>query len=274
MDLGIEGRVAIVSGGSKGIGFATARALLAAGCAVTISARNPAALESAKARLEAEAQGRVAAISADMTERAQVKAVVEQTIARFGQVDIAVSNVVGHVISQAESGPHAGHFADLDPADFKAEFKQLLLSAWYLAEAVLPTMRARGWGRIVNVGSGVAREPAWHLPHMLPNAVRPAVAGLYRGLASRLASSGVTVNSVLTGSIATERNADYFTWLAKERGVDREDLLREMYAGSPIQRPGKPEEMAAVIAFLCSERARHISGQSLPVTGGVSRHLF
>ncbi len=274
MDLGIKDRVAIVSGGSKGIGFATARALTDAGAKVMITARNRDQLEDARARLDPQGGGKVCAYAADMTDEAGVAGAVAATVAAFGPVSIAVSNVVGHVIDTKEAGPHAGHFSDVDPDGYRMEFKQLLLSAWYLAQQVIPGMKAQGWGRIANVGSGVAREPNWELPHILPNTVRPAVAALYRGLAADLSPHGITVNNILTGSIATERNRAYFTWLAGERGVEVEDLLREMYKAGPIQRPGKPEEMAGLIAFLCSERAQHISGQSIPVTGGRSRHLY
>ena len=274
MELGIHDRVAIVSGGSKGIGFATARALLNAGAKVMITARNRDTLEEARARLDPEGAGRVLAFAADMTEEAQVAQVVDAAVNAFGPVSIAVSNVVGHVIDSREAGPHAGFFEDVDPDGYRMEFKQLLLSAWYLAKLVVPGMKAQGWGRIANVGSAVAREPRWELPHILPNTVRPAVAALYRGLAADLAPFGVTVNNILTGSIATERNRAYFTWLAAERGVELDGMLREMYAEGPIQRPGKPEEMAGLIAFLCSERARHVSGQSIPVTGGRTRHLY
>jgi len=274
MDLGIEGRVALVSGGSKGIGFATAQRLLTAGAKVMIVARNAQTLEAARGRLAADADDRIEALSADMTDEAGVASAIQATVDRFGPISIAISNVVGHVIDPKEAGPHAGHFEDVAPADFMSEFKQLLLSAWYLARGVIPAMKAQGWGRIANVGSTVAREPRWELPHMLPNAVRPAVAGLYRGLARDLAPFGITVNNIMTGSIATERNGDYFTWLAAERGVDRGEMLAQMYAQGPIRRPGKPEEIASLIAFLSSDRARHVSGQSIAVSGGRSRHLY
>jgi 3-oxoacyl-[acyl-carrier protein] reductase len=274
MDLGLAGRVAIVSGGSKGIGLATAEALLAEGCRVCIAARSPDTLEAAREELEAGAPGRVIAVQADMTEAAGVGRVVSEARAAFGPIDIAISNVIGHVIEPDGDGPHAGYFQDVPSAGYRSEFRQLFLSAWYLAREVVPEMKARGWGRICNVGSGVAREPQWELPHILPNTVRPAVAGLYRSLAGELAPFGITVNNILTGSIATRRNLDYFTWLAQERGLELETMLREMYAGFPIPRPGRPEEMARLMVFLCSNQAAAIAGQSIPVSGGRLRHLY
>jgi len=157
--------------------------------------------------------------------------------------------------------------------EYRREFDHLLMSAWALALAVLPDMRARGWGRICNIGSGVAREPATHLPHVLPNAVRPAVAGMYRILADRVKGDGVTVNNILTGSILTERNRSYWVWLANERNLTVDEVTSAVTAGIPLRRMGKPEEMAALVAFLCSRQASRITGQSIPVSGGSAVHL-
>lgn len=275
MDLGITGRVAIVSGGSKGQGLATADALLGEGCAVTIAARDPATLEAARDRLcAAHGADRVEAISADMTDGTAVAEVARRAEARFGSIDITVSNVIGHVIDPKGDGPRAGHFRDLEAADYRLEFRQLLLSAWYLARAAIPGMKARRWGRILNIASGSAREPQWEIPHMLPNTVRPAVAAMHRDLAAELAPYRITVNSMLTGPITTERSLAYYGWLAEQRGVPLETVLAESAARLPLRRPGKPEEMGRTIAFLCSEQAGMISGQAIAVVGGRLRHLF
>jgi 3-oxoacyl-[acyl-carrier protein] reductase len=274
MDLCIDGKVALVSGGSRGIGFAIAEELLREGAMVVITGRSRESLERAESNLQQIARRKAFAIAADMTIAGDVDHAVAEAGRRFGPVQIAISNVIGHVIEPDEDGPHAGFFASTASASFKTEFKQLGLSAWHLAAAVIPGMRRAGWGRLINIGSGVAREPAWELPHILPNVVRPAVAGLYRCLAKELASYGITVNSILTGSIATERNRDYFLWLARERGVPVEDLYRKFYGGSPIKRPGLPSEMAALAVFFCSTRASAISGQAIAVSGGIFRHIY
>jgi 3-oxoacyl-[acyl-carrier protein] reductase len=194
---------------------------------------------------------------------------------RFGPVGIAVSNVIGHVIDPETegSGPGAGTFASMAPEDYRREFDHLFVSAWALAHAALPDMRAARWGRICNIGSGVAREPATDLPHVLPNTVRPAVAGMYRILAASLAGDGVTVNNILTGGILTERNRSYWKWLAGERGQTFEEVTAGVNARIPLRRQGEPEEMAALVAFLCSQQGGRITGQSIPVNGGGSRHL-
>lgn len=274
MDLSLQGRTALVSGGSKGIGLATAKRLAMEGAVVVIAARSEGPLQAALAALAEIAPGRAHAVAADMTEAAGVRSVVDEARRFAGEIDIAVSNVIGHQIEADGGGPPPGHFQTVPPQEFKAEYKQLVLSAWRLARAVVPAMRERGWGRIVNISSGVAREAMWELPHILPNVARPAAAALHRVFARALAGTGVTVNSILTGSISTERNRAYMEWLAKERGQSVEAIIAEFYAATPARRPGTPEEMAATIAFLCSEQARLISGQGIPVTGGLVRHNY
>ncbi|MDO8363413.1 MAG: SDR family oxidoreductase [Actinomycetota bacterium] len=275
MDYGINDKVAIVSGGSRGIGRAIAEALLGEGAFVMISARTEVTLAAAAVELDALAPGRVAAVAADMTDPDGVQAVVDATRARFGPVSIAVSNVIGHVIDSKKEGdgPGAGNFASMPAAEYRREFQHLFVSAWALAHACIPDMRAQRWGRICNIGSGVAREPATELPHVLPNVVRPAVAGMHRILAARLAGDGITVNNILTGSILTDRNLSYWNWLAGETGSTFEAVTAGFHSRIPLRRQGKPEEMAALVAFLCSQRAARITGQSIPVDGGITRHL-
>jgi 3-oxoacyl-[acyl-carrier protein] reductase len=275
MDYGLDGKVAIVSGGSRGIGKAIALMLATEGVSVMLAARTESDLQSAAAEIAAVAGDRVATDAADMTNPSDVDRVVAVTRDRFGAVSIAISNVIGHVVDATKEGdgPGAGSFASMPAEEYRREFQQLFVSAWALAHSVLPDMRSAGWGRICNIGSGVAREPATNLPHVLPNVVRPAVAGMYRLMAHRLAGEGITVNNILTGSILTERNLAYWQWLANERGVAVDDVTSTFHAQIPIRRQGAPEEMAALVTFLCSNQARHITGQSIPVDGGISRHL-
>ena len=275
MDLGLDGRVGIVSGASRGIGRAIATALAAEGVRVVLAARTRADLELAAAEIDQLHPGAVEAVPTDLRDPAAVRLLVERATARFGQVDIVVSNVIGHVIDADKEGggPTAGTFASTAQGDYGDEFRHLLVSAWSLATAALPQMRERRWGRILNVGSGVAREPMKELPHVLPNTVRPAVAGMHRILARRLAPEGITVNSLLTGSILTERNRSYWEWLAEERGQPVVEVMRTMTDLIPAGRMGEPSEMAAVAVFLASERAAKITGQSIPIDGGINRHL-
>jgi len=240
-----------------------------------IAARTQSNIDEAVTAIDAIAPGRVAGMSADMTDPEAVRHVVAATRDRFGPVAIAISNVIGHVIDADKEGdgPGAGTFASMPPGEYRREFEHLFVSAWALAEAAIADMRTLGWGRICNIGSGVAREPATNLPHVLPNTVRPAVAGLYRILADRVRPDGITVNNILTGSILTERNRSYWEWLAVERGQTVEEVRSGVTDNIPLRRMGEPEEMAALVAFLCSRQAANITGQSIPVSGGSSAHL-
>ena len=275
MEYGLKGKVAVVSGGSRGIGKAIGQMLVEEGARVMLAARTRSNLDYALKELPAIGTGEVDAIAADMTDPADVQRVVDATRSRFGPVSIAVSNVIGHVIDSSKEGdgPGAGNFEGMPAAEYRREFQHLFVSAWALAHAALPDMQAAGWGRIGNIGSGVAREPATNLPHVLPNAVRPAVAGMYRLMAARLRGDGITVNNILTGSILTERTRSYWAWLANERGQTVDEVTSGFRDTIPLRRMGEPREMAALVTFLCSERAAKVTGQSIPVQGGSSHHV-
>jgi 3-oxoacyl-[acyl-carrier protein] reductase len=272
----VQEQVVLVSGGSRGIGRAIAEMLAGEGVRVLIAARTQSHLDEAAGAIDTIAPGHVLAVAADMTDPADVGRIVGIARQHFGPVGIAVSNVIGHVIDPGKEGdgPGAGTFATMDPQEYRREFTSLFVSAWALATSCLPDMRVARWGRICNIGSGVAREPTTDLPHILPNTVRAPVAGLYRVLAHRLAPEGITVNNILTGSISTERNSSYWRWLAGERGQTVDEVTKGVRAGIPLGRMGYPEEMAALVAFLCSRQGAHLTGQSIPVSGGSgAKHL-
>ena len=161
MSRSLQDKAALISGGSKGIGLAIAKRLASDGARVVISARTEAILEQSLQVLAAIAPGRVFAVTADMTDQQGIERAVAAARRAAGKIDIVVSNVIGHQIEPDGKGPPPGHFQTVRPKEIHAEFKQLVLSAWHLACAVVPEMRKRGWGRIINIASGVAREPAW-----------------------------------------------------------------------------------------------------------------
>ena len=247
MDLGIEGRVALVTGGSQGIGRAIAAELSAEGAKVAIASRTREKVD--------EAAGEIGATGFvhDATDPNHAPALVDEVVAALGPVDILVTNT---------GGPPAGP----DPLDFPREeweraYASLILDPLELAKAVLPGMRERGFGRIVNVASTTVREPAPAL--MLSNAHRAGVLAALKTISREVAADGVTVNSVLPGRIATDRLFSLF---------GGEDNAREYGAADvPAGRLGTVEEMAAAAAFLCSARASYITGVALLVDGGVTR---
>ncbi|MFK4038453.1 SDR family NAD(P)-dependent oxidoreductase [Nonomuraea wenchangensis] len=250
MDLGISGKVALVTGGSAGIGLATAKSLAREGCDVCVVGRTPERL--ADAVVELQEFGKVVhAVLADVEDPSAARRVVEETRDVLGPVDILVANA---------GGPPPGRFTDASLADWDVAVQRNLLGTVRLIHAVLPEMRSRGWGRIVTITSRSVREALDGLA--LSNATRSAVAGVVRTLAREVAGDGVLVNNVLPGPIDTDR-------LRETSGG--EENLAERGRSVPIGRIGRPEEVGDVVAFLASERASFVNGVSLLVDGGESR---
>jgi 3-oxoacyl-[acyl-carrier protein] reductase len=248
MDLQIAGRIALVTGASKGIGYAVAEGLAAEGARLVVVARSADALEEAAARLRA-AGGEVHAVAADVGTVAGARTALERANDIVGPPDILVSNA---------GGPPAGTPSALDDAAWGKAFELTLMSAVRLARGVIPGMRERGWGRIVNVTSLSVRQPLLGLT--LSNAMRSAVTSWARTLAMEVAADGVTVNNVAPGYTATARLEELFA----------DDYARARLMSSiPAKRFGTPHEVAAAALFLCSSQASYVTGQTLLVDGGV-----
>jgi 3-oxoacyl-[acyl-carrier protein] reductase len=250
MDLGIDGRVALVMGASKGIGRGIATALAREGARVAIVSRSMERLEQASAEIEGEAVP-LAADTGDLARLARLPGEVE---ARLGPVEILVTNT---------GGPPPGGALDAGLDQWRDAYENLVLAPRVLVEAALPGMRERGWGRIVNVGSSSTREPIPGLA--VSNAHRPGLLGWLKTLSDEVAADGVTVNDVATGRFATDR-------LAANWG-GREEMERGAVQGIPAGRLGDPDEYGDLVAFLCSERAGYITGSSIPIDGGLRRSL-
>ena len=249
MDLGIEGRVALVTAGSKGIGRAIAAELAAEGARVAVSSRSRERIEAAAAEIGAKPYVH------ETTDLDAVPALVESVEADLGPIEILVTNTGGPPI-----GP--------DPLAFTREqweqaYRELVLGSMALVERVLPGMRERGFGRIVSVASTSVREPIPVL--MLSNSHRSALLAALKTIARHVAADGVTVNSVLPGRIATDRTISNFGSLETAEQVARETV--------PAARLGTVEEMAAAAAFLCSARASYVTGTAMLVDGGLTHAI-
>jgi 3-oxoacyl-[acyl-carrier protein] reductase len=247
MDLGLEGTAAIVGGASAGMGFAIAQALAAEGCAVTMCARDDARLQ--------ESAGRVAgaiAIAGDVRDAALLERLVDETVAARGRLDIVVNNA---------GGPPPGTFESTPDEAWADAFELSLRSVVRLTRLALPHLRASGRGRVVNITSWSVREPIPHL--ILSNAIRPGVLGWAKSVAHELGRDGITVNTIAPGKVATGRMRELWEARPDPAAAEAEDI-----ASIPVGRMGKPEEIAAAVAFLCSEQAAYISGVVLPVDGG------
>lgn len=262
MDLGIEGRVAVVAASSKGLGRAIAEELAAEGADLVMCARGEAALNAAADRIRALGRT-VVAIPADLSREREPERVIEEAIGAFGKIDILVTNT---------GGPPAGRFEDHDLDAWRAAVRLNLESVVGLTRAALPTMKLQRWGRIINVTSIAVKQPVENL--ILSNSVRAAVTGLARTLANEVASFGITVNCVMPGYTRTDRLDELAVATAAREGVSIEEIRDRWHVQIPMRRLGEPREFAALVAFLASERASYITGTSIPVDGGWIQSLL
>lgn len=262
MDLGLKGKVALAAASSAGIGRAVAEALAAEGADLVICSRNQEALDSAKGELRRHG-GTVVAVPADLTEPEGVRSVVGLAQETFGRVDILVTNT---------GGPPAGPFEAHSPEAWDLAVRQNLFSVLNLVREVLPGMRDRKWGRIINVTSIAVKQPSDNL--ILSNSVRAAVTGFARTLATETAADGITVNNVLPGFTRTGRLTELAGKRAEIKGCEPQDIWDSWHREIPMNRVGEPHELAALVAFLASEKASYITAQSIAVDGGWIKSLF
>lgn len=256
MDLGLAGKVAIITGSSRGLGLASARALVAEGCSVCICGRGEEALSEAALDLAAAAvtPAEVLAVRADLADEAGIRDVVEATLSRFGGVDVLVNNVAlargGDIISTTD-------------ADWQEAFDQTLFPAIRATRLVVPSMRARGGGAVIIISSIFGREAGGRMTY---NAVKAAEISLGKSLAQQLAKDNIRVNSVAPGSISFPGGS----WFKRQQS-DPEGIARFIKAELPFGRFGSAEEVGDVVAFLASARASWVSGTSVVVDGCQSR---
>jgi 3-oxoacyl-[acyl-carrier protein] reductase len=263
MDLGLHGKVAFVAAGSKGLGRAVAEELAAEGASVAINARGAEALDATCEAIRSSSRAEILAAPGDVSSADQVEAMIEATVRRFGHIDILVTNA---------GGPPSGVFESLSPEMWKSAVDLTLLSVVNLTRAVLPGMKARRWGRIINVNSIAAKQPVHGL--MLSNSIRSAVTGFARTLADEVATFGITVNNILPGYTRTERVVQLSEAAASREGISTEEALARWTSEIPMGRLGEPREFGALAAFLASERASYITAGSIAVDGGWIKSLL
>jgi 3-oxoacyl-[acyl-carrier protein] reductase len=251
MDLGIEGRVALVMGASRGIGRGIAKVLAREGARVAIVSRSRERLDEAAAEI---GEG-VTPFVADASDTERLAALPAEVADALGPVDILVANT---------GGPPLGGALDHELSEWEHAYRSLVLAPRVLAGTVVPGMRERGWGRIVNVGSMSTREPIAGLN--LSNSHRMAAVGFLKTLAREVAADGITVNTVATGRFATDRLADHTGSLEQAEGAARTQV--------PAGRLGQPDEYGDLVAFLCSTRAAYITGTVIPIDGGLLNSAF
>lgn len=263
MDLGLKGKVAIVAASSKGMGKATAMGLAAEGARVTILARHQADLQQAAGEIRERCRAEVLAVPADVTREDDLKRVVQETLGRWGTVNILVTNA---------GGPPAGAFDDMDDARWQAAFELNLLSTIRLVREVLPHMRRAGGGAIINLQSTSVKVPIEGLT--LSNGIRPGVIGLAKSLSVELARDKIRVNNVLPGAIMTDRLRQVMGARAQTAGKSFEEMRHSRAAEIPLGWIGEPEDVANMIVFLASDRARYVTGATVQVDGGLVRSIL
>jgi 3-oxoacyl-[acyl-carrier protein] reductase len=262
LDLGLEGKVALVTAASKGLGRAIATELAREGASVMISSRDVEALSKTAGEIREETGAEVAYLAADLTSAGDIEALVSHATSRFGGVDVLVNNT---------GGPPPGTFEELDDEAWQGAFEQVLMSLIRCVRAVLPVMRERGGGRIVNVASSSVKQPIEALT--LSNTFRTGLAGLAKNLSIELAPDGILVNTLGPGRIATARSQGMDASQAESRDVSVEEVRAEFEARIPLGRYGTPEEFARVAAFLASPANSYVTGQAILVDGGMIRAL-
>lgn len=263
MDLGLTGKIALVAAASRGLGRAVAEELAREGAHVLICARGAEALRETAKSIRAATGVRVVDVVADLSDSSDVVRVAERALAEFGRVDILVTN---------GGGPPAGPFENHSPDAWQAAIRQNLLSVVELTRVILPGMKERRWGRIINVTSIAVKQPVDNL--ILSNSVRAAVTGFARTLANEVAPFGITVNNVMPGYTRTQRVEELAERNASLKGTTPE-AERAVWEGQiPMARLGESSEFAAMVAFLASERASYTTGASIPVDGGWIRGLL
>ena len=260
METHLRGRVALVTAASKGLGFATARALASEGCKVALSSSRSDSLDAAVKQLAAEGYD-VVGHKADLSIGAECDALVDWTAAHFGGIDVLINNT---------RGPRLGLVDELSDDDWRGAFDLVFMSALRITRRALPHLRSGG-GAVVNLTSIAAHQPVDGL--VLSNVLRPGVVALGKTLAKE-AAPDVRVNSILTGRFLTDRIVEENKYRATQLGVSEDEVVKRATASIPLGRYGRPDELAAAAVFLASDGATFITGATLSVDGGEHQHLF
>lgn len=263
MDLGLKGKVAMVAGASRGLGYAVARALATEGVIVSMSSREARAIETAAGKIHAETDAEILATAADVRNAGAIEAWRDETLRRFGRLDLLFTN---------SGGPPAGKFADLDDGAWQSGFELLVLSVIRMTRLAITPMRKQGGGAILLATSSSVKEPIANLT--LSNVLRASVAALAKTLSAELAPDRIRVNHLIPGRIATDRVRELDEINAKKAGISLEEQQKRAAAAVPLGRYGDPAEFGRAAAFLLSDAASYMTGATLQVDGGMIRSVL
>lgn len=263
MDLGIKGKTALITASSKGIGKAVAEGLAAEGCNIAICSRNKSVLIETTHEIKFKFGIEPFWGICDLNQLKDIENFFNAVQNHFGKVDILVNNC---------GGPIPGFFRDLSEEDWENAFKQVLLSVIRFSNLALPKMIEQEWGRIINITSVAVKQPVYNL--MLSNSLRAGVTGFAKSLSNEFGNKNITVNNVAPGYTLTHRLYELAVNRAKASGKSHEEILVDMAKDIPMNRLGSPEEIAAIVTFLASQKASYITGTTIQVDGGSTKSIF
>jgi 3-oxoacyl-[acyl-carrier protein] reductase len=263
MDFGLKGKVALVTASSKGLGRTVALGLAKEGAKIVICARDKETLKKTAEEIRNATDTEVLSVVTDLTKYGDIKKLVNETIKKFGRIDILFTNA---------GGPPPGKFMEFSDEDWKKAFELNLLSVVRLCKEVIPYMQEQRWGRIIHSTSISVKEPLENL--VLSNSLRAGVIGLSKTLANELGPYNILVNAVCPGATATERLENLVKARVEREGITEEEARRGWTNSIPLGRLGTPEEFANLVVFLVSERASNITGTAIQVDGGFIKGIF
>ena len=263
MDLGLKDKPVLVAAASSGIGLATAQLFLTEGAKVSICSHNPEKLAAAVETLHQKTGRRPLSFECDLTKERDIEKWVKETEKNYGPVQVLVTNT---------GGPPAGSWNELALEDWTKAYDLILRSVMKLTRLVVPPMQKAGWGRLIFLSSIAAKQS---IPHLASSSTfRAGLLGYAKSLATDLGMHGITVNTILPGYTLTDRQKELAERAAAESGKSPEEIIKSWEAGIPLERTARPEEIAAAVVFLASEKASYITGAALPVDGGSIRTIY
>lgn len=263
MKIDLKGKSAIVTASSKGIGFGIANALLKSGANVAICGRNPESVDAALRELGEPETGGVFGLAGDISDAAFARMFVEHVQERFRAIDILVNN---------SGGPPPSPVLNLTEDQWMSALSNNLMSTIRMCSLVVPIMQKNGWGRIVNLTSTAAKEPAAGMA--LSNVTRAGVAAYSKTLAQEVGEFGITVNTILTGGVMTDRLRSLVSRTLEEKGETFDEAIARIGKTIPVRHLATPDEFAQTILFLVSPEASYLTGVAIPVDGGTSKGVF
>src|SRR5215472_11376066 len=264
MELGLQGKVALVTASSRGIGFGVAKVLAQEKCKVIISSRNEDSIQTARQKIVTETGNvNVLGFPANLTKSSDIEALVDWAVDKVGSIDILAYNT---------GPPKPGTFAELKRDDWSEGVKLLMESAVTLSKLVVDGMVKQRWGRLVFITSVTLRQPMGNL--LLSNTVRLSLAGLSKSLAAEYGPKGITSNGIMQGHILTDRQKEIAQDVSKRSGITIDDAMKRTLADVPLGRYGTPEEVGYLVGFLASEKAAYINGAMIAIDGGLIKSPF